>query len=92
MKYVNIENLLTNENIHALPEGNGIASGKLVVFVEDIERLAEVANVSEQIFDDIERLLKECSLYAHGDDIGAPSMVQTALFVRKLKEMRNNYH
>lgn len=38
-KYIKVEDLLTDEKIHALPANIGTSGGKLVVFVEDIENI-----------------------------------------------------
>ena len=38
-KYIKVENVLTDDKIHTLPASVGNASGKLIVFVEDIEKV-----------------------------------------------------
>ncbi len=55
-RYIDADKLLTDEKIHTLPIGCGKASGNIVVFVDDIEKMptADVAPKSE-----VEKLNKE---------------------------------
>lgn len=61
MPYIDTTLLLTDEKTHTLPNGYGKASGNVVVFVDDIEKLPAADVVPraeiEKIFEEIERLL-----------------------------------
>ena len=85
MQYIALNQLLNDDNVHVSP-----TNGKLVVFAEDIENMSKLD--TDVLFNEVEQILKECSLYAHGDTIDNPSIVQAGLFLSKLNELKKKYN
>jgi hypothetical protein len=72
-KYIDVDPLLTDEMTHTLPVGCGRASGRVVVFVDDIEK-AQTADVVP-IDDDFCTILICAVRYSIGRQSYMPSLV-----------------
>lgn len=84
MRYIDADALLTDEMTHTLPNGCGRSSGRVVVFVEDIESIptADVVprETVEQIFAEIEKALNTF------DGSWADTVIDTQCLIEELKK------
>lgn len=73
-RYIDADLLLTDEKTHTLPNGCGKASGNVVVFVDDIEKLptADVApkeKIIQEVVSDIKKLIHSHARYPRSVEI-----------------------
>ena len=105
-RYIDAELLLTDEMLHTIPFGSGKSSGRVIIFVDEIEKLivedvvpkSEVENIldglmkeAREVADRYEKLANETSDYDYTRTEYRGCQMGALLVLIKIAELKNKY-